>query len=70
MSASSTVFIVKCIKYFIKLLGSAYNCTKIVEASEQIPVTLMSVEKIIGLEKKCFIEYVVCPQCSVMQCDI
>ncbi len=66
VSASSTVFIVKCIKYFVKLLGSAYNCAKIVEASEQIPVTLMSVEKIIGLEKKCFIEYVVCPQCSVI----
>ena len=40
ISASSITVILRLIKYFLKLLGTAYNCVKVVDISRQIPVTL------------------------------
>ena len=65
-SSITVTVILRLIRYFLKLLGTAYNCVKVIDISHQIPVTLTSIEHIAILENQSFIEYVVCPRCSVI----
>ncbi len=67
ISSICIIVLLRLIKYLLKLLGTAYNCANIVDISHQIPVTLISIERIARLENRSFKEYVVCPACYEFQ---
>ena len=50
-------------KYFVFLLGKAFHCDLLVDASVKIPVTRDTMAKLVGLNKRSIVEYVVCPKC-------
>ena len=52
------------LKYFIKLLGVIYQNNGITKLSEQIPLTITTAEKLLGINlQSCgIIEFVVCPK--------
>ena len=54
------------LKYFIKLLGVIYQNNDITKLSEQIPLTITTAEKLLGINlQSCgIIEFVVCPKCD------
>lgn len=54
------------LKYFIKVLGLTYHNVEITNLSEQIPLTVKTAEKLLGidLQSSGVIEYVVCPKCD------
>ena len=51
------------VKYFVFLLGTAFHCDLLVDASVKIPVTRDTMAKLVGLNKRSIVEYVVCPKC-------
>ena len=64
--ASNTAIgcLLKFMAYFLGALGKLFGCKQLNEAGAFIPMTPGTVHKILGIEQKDFIEYVVCPQCD------
>ena len=54
---------IRCIKYFVGILGKAFDCEGIIAVSNKIPC---SIESMAGLDKQSFAEYVVCPRCNAI----
>lgn len=47
------------LKYFLKILGNAFQSEKLIEVSDEVPLSLRALHK--SLDS--FINYVVCPSC-------
>ena len=57
------------LKYFLKILGTAFQSEKLVEVGAEIPMSLKALYKTLDV-KDSFINYVVCPSChSIYEFD-
>ena len=62
-NAAISVFM-KFFKYFILLLGRAYNSDSLCSASSPLPTTRETILRLLNSGEGAYIEYVVCPKCD------
>lgn len=58
------------LRYFVRTLGLVYQNALMVSFSQEIPLTVKTAEKYLGidLDHSGIVEYVVCPKCSSVYC--
>lgn len=56
--------IIRFLKYFILVLGRAYQSKLLSESSEALPVSIGALCHMLDLDKHVFTVYVVCPKCD------
>ena len=60
ISTSAIETFLRFVNFFVFLLGKAFHCDLLVDASNKIPVTRDTMAKLVGLNKHPIVEYVVC----------
>ena len=51
------------LKYFIKIIGATFQSAALVAMCDELPVSLIKAEKLLGIHDKGIINYVVCKKC-------
>ena len=65
ISNSALSSLLRFCKYFLLVLGRAFQSQDLISTSNAIPSTLSTVQKVLGIsDSQCFTEYVVCPKCD------
>ena len=64
ISNAAMTSLIRFLKYFIQIVGHAFQINKMNLLADNVPLTLKGMQRSLGLENKdWFVEFVVCPKC-------
>ena len=63
VSETALKFLLKFLKYLIKVISITYQCLSIQSVSDETPLTIEKAEKLLKINENGVIQYVVCPKC-------